>query len=552
MKRFKHVSRRHLRLAFIGLISTPLVLSFQNCSKTSPGSVGGSGVPIVDMPISSITSPNSCVEGHFIDNSINPNCFSDPVGVALDQANQEVQKFIDAANDMHVNLEQPAEPVSAPIESVPVVVLPPAAAQIDPSPETASKEAPAPEVPADAPVVTNLDPAKLPPMAPVPSDAGNSTPPPAAAENPAAAPAEEHAATPAEPAHDAAPVAETPVAPPAPAPVPTPAPVYVAPAPIVAAPQPVVAVVEPTVSQPTPAPATTTPAPTTTTTVASNPTPAPAAVPVAEPVKVVKVEDMPIATAVAAGLVEAPPQPEKRVCQPFTSPDAKPYAKKTTLGVMGELYYATSGTSFSNFADLKSKSKKSDMKLYFDRLFVPTVAFSRGFVSESGTPLTADGKVLLEYFGVSMKGQFQVAAQEDAGIYQIAVISDDGSNLRVLDSKTNKMVTVINNDGNHATKMGCTTQTIALAPGDKIPFELDYYQGPRYHIAMALIWRKILPGTNMNDTLCGQTGSGTFWNADKTPSAATGWAELQKRGWKPIEASELVMPEKQVNPCNEK
>jgi hypothetical protein len=630
MKRYKFVSRRHLRLSLIGVISLPLILSFQNCSKSSPGSVGGAGISIVDMPIISITSPNSCVEGHFVDGAINPNCAADPIGAALDQANEEIRNVANiSAPEIEIDENNL---VSPPMESVPAIVLPPKAAEIDPSivddvvpPQNVVNN---PEVIESAPVAT-LDPSKLAPvstsnsndkkdennnavpiyLAPVPIVAEESAPiyvsPELVPENvtvvqvkeeereEATKKIEEQEAK-AEAERKAKEEEELKIAEQRAIKAKEEEEAKIAKAKdeeekaakarqeeeeqarqigLERARQEVAAAEETARKAAEEA----------LKAAAEKKAAEEAAARLAEEkarkekeveeakiakakqdeedreneikkqkeVVIVKVEDMPIASAVKAGLVEAPPAPEKRVCQPFTSPAAKATVKKTTLGVMGELFYSNT-TSISKFNDLVTKGRKSEASLYFDNLFVPTVPFSRGFVSDNGQPLkTADGKVLIEYFGVRAKGQLQVATEEDAGIYQLAILSDDGSNLKIMDPKTKSMTTIINNDGNHPTKMGCTSQTIALQPGQKIPFELEYYQGPRYHIAMALVWRKVVPGMNMNEPLCGKSGNDTFWDSSKTPSVAKGWAELQRRGWKPIEASELVMPERQVNPCNE-
>ncbi len=89
---------------------------------------------------------------------------------------------------------------------------------------------------------------------------------------------------------------------------------------------------------------------------------------------------------------------------------------------------------------------------------------------------------LVEWFGLDMR--FRIYAPQQ-GAYTFTLRSDDGSILTI-DGKT-----VVNNDGTHSvtTKAG----VIALSKGYH-DVHLRYFQGPRYRIALELLWT--VPGTS--------------------------------------------------------
>lgn len=84
---------------------------------------------------------------------------------------------------------------------------------------------------------------------------------------------------------------------------------------------------------------------------------------------------------------------------------------------------------------------------------------------------------LVEWFGIQFKGK--IYAEKD-GVYEFRVLADDGSNLYINGKK------VVDNDGIHAvrTRKG----KIELTKGWH-NITVDYYQGPRYHIALQVSWK---------------------------------------------------------------
>ncbi len=228
--------------------------------------------------------------------------------------------------------------------------------------------------------------------------------------------------------------------------------------------------------------------------------------------------------------------PTVLVCDPFSSSSncsgnvtAKIYrleeAQRTAHGTEGLDTYFTYGT-------------KLDATIQLDRLFIPTVPFTTGFpAAGGGFLLDENGDLLIEYFAMKLKTRLTQALDQPAATYQLALLSDDGA--RLVHGITGQVI--VDNDGSHPTKLGCATTTITLNPGDKLPIDIDYYQGPRQHIALSLMWRKVDSTTNLNDALCGTQGNDFYFGANYDDfSNARGFGQLTDRGWTPVPAANLT------------
>lgn len=103
--------------------------------------------------------------------------------------------------------------------------------------------------------------------------------------------------------------------------------------------------------------------------------------------------------------------------------------------------------------------------VYTTRLNIPPRNFERGFPGVSDR---------FEWFGLRYEGTLRVRTP---GTYTFALSSDDGSKLYIGSEL------VVNNDFQHdpLTKTG----TVTLAVGEH-PLVLEYFQGPRYEIALQL------------------------------------------------------------------
>jgi hypothetical protein len=124
-------------------------------------------------------------------------------------------------------------------------------------------------------------------------------------------------------------------------------------------------------------------------------------------------------------------------------------------------------------------------EVYVGNLDVPTRMFDEGFPYKSGELIKdTKGNDLIEWFSLRFKAKIR---PEVTGDYQFATISDDG----VLLSINGKPV--VSNTNIHAPVVDCSEKmtSIRLEKGKDTDIEIQYFQGPRYHIALQLFWRKV-------------------------------------------------------------
>jgi hypothetical protein len=244
-------------------------------------------------------------------------------------------------------------------------------------------------------------------------------------------------------------------------------------------------------------------------------------------------------------------------------------------------------TAISYIDDSLGFSIPTDVTLFFNKLFIGTRYFDRGFATQDGTVVeNAAGNTLYEWFGVEFKTQIKTFDSDSnllqinpglqpadypagyfEGDYQLAVLSDDGAVVYL--ETANGLQEIVNNDGEHATKLGCSQQPIHLVRGQKIPIRIQYYQGPRYHISLVLMWRKwptsggwgysqTDQNTGSNRNLCGagvNFSSNSFYftpgNANEPAATPTNnFREMLANGWAVLETQNFSLPEEVIsNPC---
>ena len=147
-------------------------------------------------------------------------------------------------------------------------------------------------------------------------------------------------------------------------------------------------------------------------------------------------------------------------------------------------------------------------QVLFQSLDVPDQYFTQGFPSGTGTGvLSVDS-----YFAMDVTGVFHLAPGDTAGYYQFAVIADDGAQLLVNsgDSSSGQMLVddekpASYNNGTclaqtQASRMSCTSvwgdqtagsvQTVYLTPGQVIPLEVKYWQGPGQALSLIVMYDK--------------------------------------------------------------
>jgi hypothetical protein len=242
-------------------------------------------------------------------------------------------------------------------------------------------------------------------------------------------------------------------------------------------------------------------------------------------------------------------------------------------GIRGSLYYLDSTQPRYNTVDEyltyghaaqgldRVTGLPKDIELYFNQIYIPTRPFDRGFVTLTDqTLVNAEGNTLYEYFAVRHEGRIQLGSKP-AGLYQLAILSDDGSTLK-MDFGSGYQA-IINNDNNHPTRMGCAVAAVDFSSTDKIPYVLDYYQGPRFHISLVLMWRPwpmsaadpTQPASvaEAQDAFCGVQGNSFYFDSTQSPPAPTAnYNALLARGWAPLAPENYLLPETTaVNPCNE-
>jgi len=241
-------------------------------------------------------------------------------------------------------------------------------------------------------------------------------------------------------------------------------------------------------------------------------------------------------------------------CDPFGGG-----ATYVNLGLSAKLFYLPPGAPhYTTVGDYLTHGLQLPVDIFFAQVNVPTRLFSAGFPSQAGPAFaTPEGDTLVEYFALRYQSRLQLGVNDTPGKYQIGILSDDGAIVSA-DLDGHGLQELLNNDGTHPSRFGCATRTVRFDNNTKLPIQLDYYQGPRYHIANILVWRQIPESADettdasvLGDPACGLTGNETFFDFNQTPSRPTQtWLDLLSRGWKVIGPENYVLPdETPENPC---
>ncbi len=252
------------------------------------------------------------------------------------------------------------------------------------------------------------------------------------------------------------------------------------------------------------------------------------------------------------GEVAPPPltTPERTVCDPFSVGSTA-----RDRGLVGNLLYLESDQPrYTSIHDYLEHGNPIQSTLYFDQILVPTRAFDLGFYTQTGDlVLNSEGEAIYEYFALRLETQLTLADNEEEGWYQMAVLSDDGT---LLQEKLpdGSLDTIIDSDGFTPTRMGCSVKSVYLDHDSKVPVVLSYFQGPRYHIALSVMWRPLPAGQNPEDPVmdieCGRSGNGRYFDSTKVPSEPTQtYYELLERKWKPLSNENYYFPVQASNPC---
>jgi hypothetical protein len=244
--------------------------------------------------------------------------------------------------------------------------------------------------------------------------------------------------------------------------------------------------------------------------------------------------------------------PARTVCDPFNAG-----VSARDHGVTGTLVYLLdSQPRYNHVADYVANGTPVQSTLYFDKLFIPTRMFDLGFYTQDGTLiLNQNNQPLYEYFGLYMETQLMLGAGEAPGWYELAILSDDGATLHQKNADGSQTL-IVDNDGDHPTRMGCATHSVYMDGTTKLPVVLQYYQGPRYHISLVTMWRPMPAGHDPtlppDEIECGRNGNSRYFDPNTTGSPPTPtYYDMLTRGWKPLNNENYYFTQASTssNPC---
>ena len=182
------------------------------------------------------------------------------------------------------------------------------------------------------------------------------------------------------------------------------------------------------------------------------------------------------------------------------------------------------------------------LTLFMGKVDVPKRAFDLGFSSQDGGVLSVNGEALTEYFNINLESTMRIDTDEAAGEYELAVISDDGSKLSIKAQDATEFQVYTYSPETHSPKMICSQTTtdipnyVTFNKGENLDIKMNYFQGPRVHIALQFIWRKKVPGQRKSN----------FCNTGITTD---NFQYLASDGWEVIPAEVFNLPSDVVNSC---
>ncbi len=249
---------------------------------------------------------------------------------------------------------------------------------------------------------------------------------------------------------------------------------------------------------------------------------------------------------------DAPYTHSKVVCDPFADDDDTGGVPQ--YGLRGKLYHIPAGqTVYHRVDDYINKGVDTGMFVFLNEVFVPTRIFSRGFETMKGNLVQlSTGETLMEYFAMDFESTIGLSNQDPAGLYQLGILSDDGTVLSIKDYQSEQdpknlpWQTLVDNDGTTPTRFACGKSALPLAALDRVPIRLKYYQGPRHHIALTLLWRRVAANTAqaLADVECGKSGNDRFFNSRTVPSTPLKpFLDLQARGWRVLTPANYRLPD---------
>lgn len=161
-------------------------------------------------------------------------------------------------------------------------------------------------------------------------------------------------------------------------------------------------------------------------------------------------------------------------------------------------------------------------QVLFQSMDIPAQNFLQGFPAGTGNGLIS----VDSYFAVDVVGYFHLSATDVEGDYQFAALADDGVQLSQFDGDSVGPMMVDDekpasyNNGTclpqtQAAHLSCTNNwssqtaaqvmTVHLVPGQVLPLELKYWQGPGQGLALMVVYRQVPADPNaLVDADCGK------------------------------------------------
>ncbi len=224
-------------------------------------------------------------------------------------------------------------------------------------------------------------------------------------------------------------------------------------------------------------------------------------------------------------------------------------------GIQGSIYsLSPEQPRYTSAIDYPTYGHISESILYLNDIYVPNRSWSNGFVTSNSVEIKdPSGELLIEWFGLRLQSNIRLNPENTAGKYEFALLSDDGATFKSVSVDGSKKL-LVDNDGIHPDRYGCPIEGVDLDHNSSLKFELDWYQGPRYHISLILLWRPVSDkqaDTNSPaDPYCGYYGTNLFFDSTQVPSAPqAGWRYLMDQDWKPVPAENFYLNDTDTNPC---
>lgn len=241
---------------------------------------------------------------------------------------------------------------------------------------------------------------------------------------------------------------------------------------------------------------------------------------------------------------------KKSICEPLGSDDNKGAYKGLVgnLRLIHELDQLPPNSDrrqiqsrLQNYLDPTFSYEVDGVKLFLSQVNVPERSFLEGFSSQGGEVLQVNGENLFEFFNINLSTILKIEQDSMVGDYEFATLSDDGSKVSLKRAGALEFSTYLNSDIEHAPKFICAPGNVpdyvSLNLNNPVPMKINYFQGPRQHIALQLFWRKKVDG-QQKSSLCGVS----------RPSMES----LSAQGWEIVPAEVFNLPDGNVNPCVDK